>query len=196
MFEIRIHGRGGHGVVTLAEMLSVAAFTDGHFGLASPALGVEHAGTPTVAYCRVDDVPIRDRAPVLTPDAIIVQDPGLARHAEVYRGLKPGGFVLINSRHTPAGLMLDDVVDLRQAGGVACVPASEISQRESGRSLPNAALLGGLSVLCGIVSPAAALTAIREQFAGHTAETNAAAAQDAMDYVRLATRGDDLTARR
>jgi Pyruvate/2-oxoacid:ferredoxin oxidoreductase gamma subunit len=29
MFEIRIHGRGGQGVVTPAELLSVSAFDEG-----------------------------------------------------------------------------------------------------------------------------------------------------------------------
>jgi pyruvate ferredoxin oxidoreductase gamma subunit len=29
MFEVRVHGRGGQGVVTAAEMLSVAAFLEG-----------------------------------------------------------------------------------------------------------------------------------------------------------------------
>ncbi len=31
MFQIRIHGRGGQGVVTGAGMLSVAAFLDGNY---------------------------------------------------------------------------------------------------------------------------------------------------------------------
>ena len=29
MFQVRIHGRGGQGVVTAAEMLSIAAFDEG-----------------------------------------------------------------------------------------------------------------------------------------------------------------------
>lgn len=29
MFQVRIHGRGGQGAVTAAEMLSVAAFDEG-----------------------------------------------------------------------------------------------------------------------------------------------------------------------
>ena len=29
MFQVRIHGRGGQGVVTAAELLSVAAFREG-----------------------------------------------------------------------------------------------------------------------------------------------------------------------
>ncbi len=47
MKEIRIHGRGGQGSVTAAEMLSVAAFEDGKFSQAfPPAFGVERRGAP------------------------------------------------------------------------------------------------------------------------------------------------------
>ena len=33
MFQVRIHGRGGQGAVTAAEMLSVAAFLEGRHAL-------------------------------------------------------------------------------------------------------------------------------------------------------------------
>ena len=36
MFEVRIHGRGGQGVVTTAELLSVAAFREGRQAQALP----------------------------------------------------------------------------------------------------------------------------------------------------------------
>ena len=39
MFQIRLHGRGGQGVVTAAEMLSLAAFMEGHFAQAFRAHG-------------------------------------------------------------------------------------------------------------------------------------------------------------
>ena len=39
MKEIRIHGRGGQGSVTAAEMISIAAFEDGKFSQAFPLLG-------------------------------------------------------------------------------------------------------------------------------------------------------------
>ena len=39
MFEVRIHGRGGQGVVTAAEMLAVAAFLEGKHAQAFPSFG-------------------------------------------------------------------------------------------------------------------------------------------------------------
>ena len=39
VFEVRIHGRGGQGVVTAAELLSVAAFAEGKDALAFPTFG-------------------------------------------------------------------------------------------------------------------------------------------------------------
>jgi len=49
MFELRIHGRGGQGVVTAAELLSVAAFLDGHEAQAFLSLASDGAPiTPDV----------------------------------------------------------------------------------------------------------------------------------------------------
>ena len=55
MYQIRLHGRGGQGVVTAAEMLSVAAFMEGHFAQAFPSFGSERTGAPVVAFARVDE---------------------------------------------------------------------------------------------------------------------------------------------
>ena len=79
MFEVRIHGRGGQGVVTAAEMLSIAAFEEGHHAQAFPSFGSERTGAPVVAFCRVSDREIRLREPIMNPDALIVQDPTLLR---------------------------------------------------------------------------------------------------------------------
>ena len=52
MYEVRIHGRGGQGVVTAAEMLSVAAFLEGKHAQAFPSFGSERTGarsSPSVA---------------------------------------------------------------------------------------------------------------------------------------------------
>ena len=64
MFEVRIHGRGGQGVVTAAELLSVAAFAEGRHAQAFPSFGSERTGAPVVAFCRVADQEIRVREPV------------------------------------------------------------------------------------------------------------------------------------
>ena len=97
MFQVRIHGRGGQGVVTAAELLSVAAFLDGRHAQAFPSFGSERTGAPVVAFCRIDDRAIRTREPIVAPDALIVQDPTLLHQVDVFGGLRRGGWVLLNT---------------------------------------------------------------------------------------------------
>ncbi len=46
MFQVRIHGSGGQGVVSGAEILSVAAFLEGKYAQAFPSFGSERMGAP------------------------------------------------------------------------------------------------------------------------------------------------------
>ncbi len=64
-FQVRFHGRGGQGVVTAAELLSVAAFFEGRHSQAFPTFGSERAGAPVAAFCRIADRAIRTRSPVV-----------------------------------------------------------------------------------------------------------------------------------
>ena len=52
VIEIRIHGRGGQGVVTAAELLSVAAFDEGRHAQAFPTFGSERTGAPVMVADR------------------------------------------------------------------------------------------------------------------------------------------------
>src|SRR5262245_35449478 len=97
MFQVRIHGRGGQGVVTAAELLSVAAFLSDRHAQAVPSFGSERTGAPVVAFCRIADRPIRSREPVTDPDAVIIQDMTLLRAVDVFAGLRPEGYALLNS---------------------------------------------------------------------------------------------------
>jgi pyruvate ferredoxin oxidoreductase gamma subunit len=92
MFQIRLHGRGGQGVVSGAEMLSVAAFLEGRYAQAFPSFGSERMGAPVMAFCRIDDKEIRLREPVLEPDAVIVQDPTLLHQVDLFSGLSAAQF--------------------------------------------------------------------------------------------------------
>ena len=89
MFQVRIHGRGGQGVVTAAELLSLAAFDEGRYAQAFPSFGSERMGAPVVSFCRIDDREIRVREPVMEPDALIIQDPTLLHQVDVFGGLSP-----------------------------------------------------------------------------------------------------------
>jgi pyruvate ferredoxin oxidoreductase gamma subunit len=183
MFQVRIHGRGGQGVVTAAEMLSIAAFLEGRHAQAFPSFGSERTGAPVMAFCRIDDKEIRLREPVLDPDALIVQDPTLLHQVNVFQGLKPEGYVLINSSRSIEALGLGDLVARQRRDHLLTVPATELALKHIGRPLPNAVLLGGLSAFCGLVHIASIESAIREKFSGALAESNIAAAKAAHDWV-------------
>ena len=184
MFEVRIHGRGGQGVVTSAELLSVAAFMDGRHAQAFPSFGSERTGAPVVSFCRIADEPIRTREPIAEPDALIVQDPTLLHQVDVFSGLKPDAYVLINSSHELAGLGLDDLADRFRVERVMTVPASELAREHLGRPMPGVPLLGALAASTGIVALGSVAAAVRDRFPTRLAEGNCDAARAAYDLVR------------
>ena len=97
MPSVRFHGRGGQGVVTAAELLAAAAFSEGRHAQAFPSFGSERMGAPVMSFCRIDAKPIRTHEPVTEPDALIVQDPTLLHQADLLAGLSSGGHMLVNS---------------------------------------------------------------------------------------------------
>jgi pyruvate ferredoxin oxidoreductase gamma subunit len=187
MFQIRIHGRGGQGVVTAAEMLSIAAFREGRHAQAFPSFGSERTGAPVVAYCRIDDRQIRLREPILEPDALIIQDPTLLHQVNVFAGLKPDGYVLINTTRSFEELGIDELMGRYRAEHLCTVPATELALRHVGKPVPNAALLGGFAAVTAVISIDSVEAAIREKFPQRLADPNAAAAREAYG-VALAAR--------
>ena len=166
MFAVRIHGRGGQGVVTAAELLSVAAFDEGRHAQAFPTFGSERTGAPVVSFCRIDDEPIRAREPIAEPDALIVQDPTLLHQVDLFSGLGPDAYVLINSSHDIGELGLGDLRGRFRPERLLAVPATALAREHVGRPLPNAVLLGAFAALVGIVSIGSVAKAIRERFPG------------------------------
>jgi pyruvate ferredoxin oxidoreductase gamma subunit len=187
MFQVRIHGRGGQGAVTAAEMLSVAAFAEGRHAQAFPSFGSERTGAPVTAFCRIDETPIRNREPIAKPDALIVQDPTLLHQVDVFGGLAADGSVLINSGKDPDALGLGDLLRRLPEARVLTLPATDIAREHLGRPLPNAILLGGFAAFTGVVSLDSVLLAIRRRFDGQIGERNASGATAAHDYVRSRT---------
>jgi pyruvate ferredoxin oxidoreductase gamma subunit len=186
MFQVRIHGRGGQGVVTAAELLSVAAFLEGRHAQAFPSFGSERTGSPVVSFCRIDDKEIRLREPVLEPDCLIVQDVTLFKAIDVFQGLKPEGYLLVNTAKTFHELGLAEITAKFPNGHARVVTASELALKHIGRPLPNAALLGAFAALTGVVHLHSVASAIRQTFSGKIAEANIAAASAASDAVATA----------
>ena len=136
MFQIRIHGRGGQGVVSGAEMLSVAAFLEGRYAQAFPSFGSERMGAPVMAFCRIDDKEIRLREPVLQPDALIIQDATLLHQVDLFSGLPARGHILLNSTKSFDELGLGGFARGVQQYRVCTLPATELALKHVGRSVP------------------------------------------------------------
>ena len=165
--------------MTAAELLSFAAFREGRHAQAFPTFGSERTGAPVVAFCRIDDVPIRLREPITHPDAVIVQDPTLLHQVDVFGGLADEGYVLLNTGRDPENLGLGEMVLARGPDRVLTVPATDLARVHLGRPLPNVALLGAFAALTGAVSLDSVHAAIRGRFRGLVALGNEAAASAA-----------------
>jgi len=183
MFQVRIHGRGGQGVVTAAEILSMAAFAEGRHSQAFPSFGSERMGAPVVSFCRIDDRPIRTREPVVDPDALIVQDVTLIHQVDLFAGLSSHGYVLVNTSHTFEGLGLGGLAQRFHPDRLLSCPATELAREQLGRPLPNVALLGGFAAMTGEVTLDAIAMAVHQRYPGVLGDQNTAAATGAFEFV-------------
>ena len=171
MFQVRFHGRGGQGVVTAAELLSVAAFHDGRHAQAFPVFGSERTGAPVMAFCRIDDQPIRTREPIIAPGRARDPGPDAAARVDVFAGFDRRPVLVNTSRDARvvarAGWSRCPRASSRASTSAARCPARRCSARwprrpASSRSTRSSA-------------------AIRERFPAAVADGNVAAARAAYD---------------
>jgi pyruvate ferredoxin oxidoreductase gamma subunit len=173
MKEIRIHGRGGQGSVTAAELLAQAAFKDGKYSQAFPAFGVERRGAPVQAFTRIADKKILTRAQIYYPDIIIVQDSTLLEVVDVFSGLKEDGMAIINSSKAPEEL------DIDHPAKVITLDATKVALKHLGRNITNTTMLGAFAGASGLVGIESLVEMIRERFSGNLGDTNEAAIREA-----------------
>lgn len=183
MFEIRIHGRGGQGVVTAAELISLAAFEDGKWSQAFPSFGSERTGAPVTAFCRIHDSAIRTREPVLHPDVVIIQDSTLLHHVDVFSGLSADGYILINSTRSVEELGVAELCATLPVSHALTLPASDYSMKYLGRPMANTALVGGFAAMTQLLSQASIEKVIQQKFPGRLGVLNTMAATEAYGYV-------------
>jgi pyruvate ferredoxin oxidoreductase gamma subunit/2-oxoisovalerate ferredoxin oxidoreductase gamma subunit len=184
MLELRIHGRGGQGAVVASKTLAQAAFLGGRYVQSYPDYGVERRGAPVVAFARIaegdDDLFVRQD--IREPHHLLVLDETLLGTPAVLAGLRPGGWVVVNSPDPPSALGID------AAFHVATVDASSIALRHglgsSAQPVVNTAILGAFVRATGIVSLDDLLAAIEHEVPVQAA-ANQQAAAEAHDSVLL-----------
>jgi pyruvate ferredoxin oxidoreductase gamma subunit len=182
MITVRIHGRGGQGNVTLAELIAMAAFYNGKQVQAFPVFGVERKGSPVTAFVKINDKFISSRQQVYEPDYILVLDPSLVAIANVLTGAKKNTAVIINSDKLP------EQVCPGYAGKVYCVPVLKMALEIIGKPIINTAMLGAFAKISGLIKIDAAERAIKEhlgeKYEGDIIDKNIKALVSAFDYVK------------
>jgi len=179
MYEIRIHGRGGQGSVTLAQLLAQAGHEEGIWSQATPSFGVERRGAPVEAYVRYSDEKITERSHVEQPDFVIVQDTSLLEYVDVTKGIKDDGTLLVNTDADP------DDVDIDTEAEIVTVDATEIALENLGRPIMNTALLGAFAGATDKLSTESLEAVITRKFGGEIGEKNVAATTDAYSEVHV-----------
>jgi len=158
MLSIRFHGRGGQGAVIASKLLANAFFREGWEVQAFPSFGAERTGAPVAAFLRVDRRPITLHCHIYEPDGVVVLDPLLMQAVDVTAGLKPNGWLLVNSGRPPEDLDLR--TDLRVATCDATAIAIEHGLGTRTQPIVNTAVAGAFAAFTGLVSLEAVLAAM------------------------------------
>ncbi len=171
IIEIIIHGRGGQGVVTAAEVLAMAAAFEGKNSQAFPVFGSERRGAPVKSFCRINDGPIRGYQQIYNPDIVMVIDEKMSDNQELYSNIKPGGVVILN---TSKKFQSDNIIS---------VDASEVADI-IGKPIYNIAMLGALIKATGVCSFSSLTEAVKNRFNDKIAEKNILAAEKCYNVVK------------
>jgi pyruvate ferredoxin oxidoreductase gamma subunit len=166
MKQIRLHGRGGQGVVTCAELIAIAAYADGHQSQAFPSFGVERTGAPIQAFARIDEHFIRNREQVYNPDVLIILDPTLIGLVDMTSDCGENVEVVVNTtqKASELGLTCGPNKIKIPAKNIFTVDASKIAMEILGRNLANTTILGTLAKAIDLVDIDGLKKAIKEKF--------------------------------
>lgn len=178
--EIRIHGRGGQGSVTAAEVLAHAAFIEGKWVQAFPYFGAERRGAPVKAFARIDSAPILVHSQVYNPDYVIVLDPYIYKVVNITEGLRKNGIIVLNTKRRPEEIGLKGWrVATVDATGIAL----ELDLLVAGLPVVNTSILGAFARATDEVELDSVLKAVKKTWSGAAGEKNAKATE--LAYERL-----------
>lgn len=181
MIEIRFHGRGGQGAVTLAELMARTAIGSGKYAQAFPSFGPERRGAPVTAFLRISDEPIRLREKVYTPNVVVVLDPTVMSVTKVNAGLVDDGVLIINTAHP--------VADLRKQYGftqkIATIDALTIALEVLKVPITNTVMMGALSKVCNVATPDDVREPLMDRFGPALAPKNQEAFERAYANIKV-----------
>lgn len=178
MLELRIHGRGGQGVVTLAELLAKGALKAGKEAQTLPFFGVERRGAAVKACVRIAEEPILLRSMSYQPGYIALMHGNMLPYAKLEgfgQGEEAMPVFIVNGKEPVEVAAQQWLVD---GEGIA----EEQGLVFGGEAYINVPMLGAVARVMGL--PLEYIeAAIREQWPGQKAQPNLAAARKAYGQV-------------
>ncbi|MBA7642301.1 NADH-dependent phenylglyoxylate dehydrogenase subunit gamma [subsurface metagenome] len=166
MNEIRVHGRGGQGVVMAVRILASALVLEGKYAASFPMFGSERRGAPVTAFLRIDEKHIREKTQIYEPNCLVVVDPNLIKTQDIFDGLKLSGTLVINATRVAKELYSPNV------GVVGFVDATRIGLEEIGIPVTNTCMMGAFTRATGWVQLDSILQTLRDNFSGALLERN------------------------
>ena len=181
LIEVRWHGRGGQGIVTVSRLLAQAALHDGKYVQAFPEFGPERRGAPVTGYTRISDEPISIHSHIYTPNIVVIVDPTLLGKIDVTKGLVEDGTVVANTERTPKELKGSLKTE---KANVYTVNAVRLALDVLGRPIYNTAMLGALAKAVPLVTLESLNKVVMERFPGTVGEKNVAVVKKAYEEAK------------
>jgi len=181
LVEVRWHGRGGQGIVTVSRLLAYAALLDGKHVQAFPEFGPERRGAPVTGYTRISDETITIHSHIYNPHIVVIVDPTLIGTVNMTLGLAKDGTIVANTEKDSATLKQD----LRaEKAKIFTVNATRIALDVLGRPIYNTAMLGALVKASPIVTLDSIDKVVKERFPGAVGEKNVAVIKRAYEEAK------------
>lgn len=179
MKQIRMHGKGGQGVVTGGEILSNAYLIEGMYMAVMPSYGVERRGSDVTAFGRLSETPVRENALSYVPDYLIIFDPSQISKAKTYEGFPEGG-VIVACGTDPEQVLAMGV----KPSKIVMVDGIRIAYEVTGNNLTNMIMCGAYAK-AGLISIDAAMKAIEENLPKNFVKTSVLGCQRGYDEAKV-----------
>lgn len=165
MLELRIHGRGGQGIVVAAAIFAEAVFMEGYYARAFSLFGAERRGAPVTAFVRAGKSRLMPRSRVYEPDYVSIFDSTMTG-SSLISGLKRGGTLLLNSPEDIQSSLIN-ALDPEMGIKLYSVNATEIAWKHNlaigSFPMVNTVMLGAMAKNSGLASLESLTSSIRKR---------------------------------
>ncbi len=185
MYEFRLHGRGGQGIVVAASIFAEAVFLGGRYARAFSLFGAERRGAPVTAFIRAGEDRLMPRSRIYEPGFVAIFDPTLSGET-MFSGLKEGGFLLVNTAADNLEQLPTEALK-EERYRVYTVDATEIARKHgltvAGFPVVNTVMLGAMASVSGLASIDNLVISIKKRISA-SIEANVSAVNEGAEKVR------------